>query len=86
MVDDIPEDDQIYTDLKFFESNFNGVMPLEIMVDTRKPGGVMQQGIFNRIEELDTKLTGYKEISPSLSLLNLLKLNSGSKIKPHIFF
>ncbi|MDD4107629.1 MAG: MMPL family transporter [Prolixibacteraceae bacterium] len=75
MVDDIPEDDQLYKDLKFFESNFDGLMPLEIMVDTKKPGGVMQQGIFNRIEELDNKLTGYKEISPSLSLLNLLKFS-----------
>ena len=35
MVDDIPESDPIYTDLKFFEDNFDGLMPLEIMVDTK---------------------------------------------------
>ena len=36
IVDDLPKTDKIYTDLKFFEKNFNGVMPLEIVVDTKK--------------------------------------------------
>ena len=31
-----PKSDKIYTDLKFFEKNFKGVMPLEIIVDTKK--------------------------------------------------
>ena len=26
MLDDIPEDDPVYVDLKFFERNFNGLM------------------------------------------------------------
>ena len=34
IVDDLPKTDKIYTDLKFFEKNFNGVMPLEIVIDT----------------------------------------------------
>ena len=32
--------DKIYTDLKFFERNFKGVMPLEIIVDTKRKDGV----------------------------------------------
>jgi hypothetical protein len=40
IVDDVPKNDKIYTDLKFFEQNFGGVMPLEIVVDTRKKYGV----------------------------------------------
>jgi len=32
IVDDLPKQDKIYTDLKWFENNFGGVMPLEIMV------------------------------------------------------
>jgi hypothetical protein len=35
IVDDLPKTDRIYTDLKFFEHNFKGVMPLEIVVDTK---------------------------------------------------
>src|SRR5690606_36382988 len=40
IVDDIPKTDRIYTDLKFFEEHFKGVMPLEIVVDTKKKYGV----------------------------------------------
>ena len=39
IVDDLPKTDKIYTDLKFFENHFGGVMPLEIVVDTRKKQG-----------------------------------------------
>jgi len=36
IVDDLPKTDKIYTDLKFFEKNFKGVMPLEIIIDTKQ--------------------------------------------------
>jgi uncharacterized protein len=75
MVDDIPESDPIYQDLKFFESNFEGLMPLEIMIDTKKPGGVMQLSTFNKIDQLENELTKYPELSTPLSLLNLLKFS-----------
>ena len=75
MVDDIPKSDPIYTDLRFFENNFDGLMPLEIMIDTKKPHGVMQMTTFRKINELEKKLAKYPELSPSLSLLNLLKFS-----------
>ena len=75
ILDDIPEDDPIYTDLKFFEKHFNGVMPLEIMIDTKKPGGAMQIATFMKIDQLEKKLANYSELSPPTSLLNLLKFS-----------
>ncbi|MCP6769880.1 hypothetical protein NL529_34040, partial [Klebsiella pneumoniae] len=42
IVDDLPKTDKIYTDLKFFEKNFKGVMPLEIVLDTKKPKGILK--------------------------------------------
>ena len=75
MVDDIPKSDPIYTDLRFFENNFDGLMPLEIMIDTKKPHGVMQMTTFRKINQLEKKLAKYPELSPSLSLLNLLKFS-----------
>ena len=73
MVDDIPEHDPIYVDLKFFENNFDGIMPLEIMIDTKKPGGAMQMSTFEKIDELENRMAEYSELSQPLSLLNLLK-------------
>jgi len=39
IVDDLPQSDHVYRDLKFFETNFGGVMPLEMVIDTRKKYG-----------------------------------------------
>lgn len=36
IVDDLPKQDKIYVDLKWFEQNFKGVMPLEIVIEARK--------------------------------------------------
>jgi uncharacterized protein len=52
IVDDLPKSDKIYTDLKFFEKNFKGVMPLEIVVDTKRKYGVSK--IFSNLEKIDT--------------------------------
>ena len=52
IVDDLPKSDKIYTDLKFFEKNFKGVMPLEIVVDTKRKYGVSK--IFGNLEKIDT--------------------------------
>ncbi len=73
MVDDLPKKDPIYKDLKFFEQHFHGLMPLEITVDTKKPNGVIQLSTFHRIDQLEQKLAHFSELSPPLSLLNLLK-------------
>jgi predicted RND superfamily exporter protein len=83
MVDDIPEHDPVYKDLKFFESNFDGLMPLEIMVDTKRPGGVMQLATFNKIDQLEKALAEYPEVSPPLSLLNLLKFSKQAFYNGH---
>ncbi|WP_245915639.1 efflux RND transporter permease subunit [Mangrovibacterium marinum] len=73
MVDDIPESDVIYKDLKFFEKHIDGIMPLEIIVDTRKPNGAMNIQTFKLIDKLENRLSAYDELSSSLSLLNILK-------------
>ena len=75
MVDDIPENDPVYVDLKFFEENFHGLMPLEIMVDTKKPQGVMQLATFKKIDELEKRLEDYPELSRPTSMLDLLKFS-----------
>lgn len=74
MVDDVPKTDKIYTDLKFFEQHFKGVMPLEIVVNTKKKYGVTRN--FGNLQKIDS-LTGYlaaqAEMAKPLSLIEGLK-------------
>jgi predicted RND superfamily exporter protein len=54
IVDDLPKDDKIYTDLRFFESNFKGVMPLEIVVATEKKNGLRGSRLLPVLEKIDS--------------------------------
>jgi predicted RND superfamily exporter protein len=43
LVDDIPQDDPLYEDLLFFEDHFSGVMPFEIIINSKEPNGVFKK-------------------------------------------
>ena len=74
IVDDLPKSDKLYTDLKFFETNFKGVMPLEIIVDTKKKYGVTRNlNNLLRIDSLSQFLASLPEIGKPLSITDGLK-------------
>jgi hypothetical protein len=74
IVDDLPKTDKIFTDLKFFEKNFKGVMPLEIVVDTKRKRGV-SGNLDNllKIDSLSVFLAGMPEIGRPLNITEGLK-------------
>ena len=75
IVDDIPKDDPIAVDLQFFEANFAGVMPFEIMVNTHKKNGVSKSSTLKRIQKLENLLAEYPEISSTSSIADLAKFS-----------
>ncbi|MEP7255131.1 MAG: MMPL family transporter [Ferruginibacter sp.] len=77
IVDDLPKTDKIYTDLKFFEKNFKGIMPLEIMLDTKRPRGILRSGIdISKIAFFqDSFLARQKNIAKPLSVIDAIKFS-----------
>jgi len=73
IVDDLPHTDKVYTDLKFFERNFKGVMPLEIVINTRKKNGVMTVDVLQRMDDLNTVLQSYPDIAHPLCITEGIK-------------
>ncbi|MGI9190679.1 MAG: efflux RND transporter permease subunit, partial [Chitinophagaceae bacterium] len=73
VVDDLPKDDKLYTDLKYFESNFHGVIPLEIVIDTKKKSGATSLGTIKKLDELADVLKAYPEFSKPLSMVEAIK-------------
>ena len=76
IVDDLPQTDKIYTDLKFFEKNFNGVMPLEIVIDTKKRYGLAGSRVLpvlEKIDSLSSYITAQKEMARPLSIAEGIK-------------
>lgn len=74
MVDDLPKNDPVYTDLKFFEKHFKGIMPLEFEIDTREDGGVKSLKTLQKIEKFQRVLAQMPELSRALSVVEFLKM------------
>jgi predicted RND superfamily exporter protein len=74
IVDDLPKTDRIYKDLKWFEANFGGVMPLEIIVDTKRKNGVTRNlQTVERMDYLSDYIARQPEMARPLSLVEGLK-------------
>jgi predicted RND superfamily exporter protein len=73
IVDDLPEQDRVITDLQWFEKHFNGVMPFEIMVESKKPGVITKPQVIARISQLQDTLATYTQFSKSLSIADASK-------------
>ncbi len=73
IVDDLPKEKKVYQDLKFFERNFRGVMPLEILIDTKRKNGATSLKTMKKVDEYCTYLNDYVEIGNKLSIVEGVK-------------
>ena len=77
IVDDLPKNDPIVTDLKFFEKNFKGVMPFEIVIDTKKKNGVFTDNAktLYKIKKLQKVIAEYPQFSKPLSIVEAIQFS-----------
>src|SRR5664279_3257392 len=75
ILDDLPKTDPVYADLKFFENNFKGVMPLEILIDTKRKNGIRANmlGNFKKIDRLSAFIDSSAYMARPLSIVEGLK-------------
>lgn len=74
MVDDLPAKDVILTDLKFFERNFKGIMPLDISIDTKKKYGALTSlETWEKVDALTNFLEAQPEIGGGITLIKGVK-------------
>ena len=73
MVDDLKDTDPIRQDLAFFESNFDGLMPLEVTIDFLKPNQVFKLSNLEKLDQLNTELSNDPDLSKALSVVEAAK-------------
>ena len=73
IVDDLPRENAIYTDLKFVESRFKGVMPFEINIDTYEKGRALTPELLAKIKRTEKLIAKYPEFTQGLSILTATK-------------
>ncbi|WP_271406261.1 efflux RND transporter permease subunit [Tenacibaculum soleae] len=81
LIEDMPKGMQFYKDIKFFETEFGGIMPLEILIDTKKEKGVMKLSTLKKMEKLNETIETFPELSKPISITNLVKYSKQAYYK-----
>lgn len=72
-IEDMPKKAEFFKDIRFFEQEFDGIMPVEIVVDTEKPKGVLKPTTLRKMDELGAVITEIPELSRPISVVDLVK-------------
>ena len=73
IIEDMPKKAAFFEDILFYEQEFDGVMPLEIVIDTKRPKGALKSATLSRIEELQETIDEIPELSKPVSIVNVVK-------------
>ncbi len=73
LLEDMPQQADFFQDIKFFEEEFDGILPLEILIDTKRPRGALSLANLKRMETLENEISDIPELSPPLSIVRLAK-------------
>lgn len=73
LIEDMPKNTGFYKDILFFEKEFEGIMPLEITIDTKRKKGVMKLSTLRKMDDFQETIEEIPELSKPISILNLVK-------------
>ncbi|MDR0765945.1 MAG: MMPL family transporter [Odoribacteraceae bacterium] len=73
MIEDLKETDPIRRDLAFFEENFDGLMPLEVTVDFKRPRQATSLPNLERLDGFSAEIANDGDISRPVSIVEAVK-------------
>jgi predicted RND superfamily exporter protein len=73
IIEDMPKKSEFFKDILFFDDEFNGIVPVEIIVDTRRKGGATRLSTLKRIEKLEQYINEIPEMSQPISWVSGVK-------------
>lgn len=73
IIEDMPKKSQFFMDILFFDDEFNGIVPIEIIVDSRRKGGATRLSTLKRIDKLEQYIEDIPELSAPISIVRGFK-------------
>jgi len=73
LIEDMPKNSSFFKDLKFYDEEFSGVVPIEVLIDTKRKNGVYSLASLRRIDEFQNTIEEYSELAPPISIVNAFK-------------
>ena len=73
IIEDMPKKSDFFKDILFFDEEFNGIVPIEVIIDTKRKGGANRLSTLKRIDKLEKYIRETPELSPALSMVGGMK-------------
>ena len=73
LLEDMPKNAEFYQDIQFYEAEFNGIMPLEILINTKRKKGVLKPVTLKKMSALEDLIVEIPELSKPISIVSLVK-------------
>jgi len=73
IIEDMPKKSGFFKDILFFDDEFNGIVPIEIIVDTKRKGGATRLTTLKRIDQLEQFIKEIPELSSPISSVSGVK-------------
>ncbi len=73
LIEDMPKNTDFFRDIRFFEKEFDGIMPVEFLIDTKRKKGVMKLATLKRLDKIEEAINEIPELSKPMSLVGLIK-------------
>ena len=73
LLEDMPNKKNFFKDIVFFDEQFNGIVPLQIIVDTKRKDGVFKLSTLKRLEKIENVIKNIPELSDPNSVTQIVK-------------
>lgn len=73
LLDDMPKNAAFYKDIEFYEKEFKGIMPIEIVIKANKPGGVLRSSTLRKMNTLEKVIKEIPQLSEPISVVSIAK-------------
>jgi predicted RND superfamily exporter protein len=73
IIDDMPQKADWFDDIMFYEKEFNGIMPLEILINTKRKKGVTKLSTIKKMSKIEDVVLEIPELSKPISMVSLVK-------------
>ena len=73
LIEDMPKSADFFQDIRFFDQSFNGIVPVEIWIDSKRENGIVKPATLQRMNRLQQTIEEIQELAPPLSVVNAVK-------------
>ena len=72
-IDDMPRNTEFYDDILYYEKEFNGILPLEIYIDSKRKKSITRLSTIKKMEVVEDIISKFPELSRPISVVSLVK-------------